>query len=285
MDSYPNIFINNKINNMSDLICGTKFIEMGKHIYCPPTTEANYYNLTHNFVLENIQERDIIYAYTHSIHELFAEIKNLNKRVIVVTHNSDYNIGEIEIPDCVIKWYSQNVNFIHPKLESVPIGLENHERFPYLQKHVKILNKPREEKTFKNLLYINHSVWTNKTEREEPYSLLENKPWCTAIRGSLNADFDGYIDNIYNHKFMLSPQGNGMDTHRLWETLYLNTIPIEKRNTNNQFYTDLPICFVNDWSEITEEFLNTEYDRIMNMNWNWNKLTFTYWLYKITQGI
>jgi len=90
-----------------------------------------------------------------------------------------------------------------------------------------------------------------------------------------------YLDNIYNHKFILSPRGNGIDTHRKWEALYLKTIPIEVRNINNTFYEDLPICFVDDWSDITEEFLNSEYDRITNSEWNLEKLNMNYWVKKI----
>ena len=94
-----------------------------------------------------------------------------------------------------------------------------------------------------------------------------------------------YIDKIYNHKFVLSPEGNGTDTHRTWEILYLKSIPIEKRNINNQFFTDLPICFVDDWEEITEDFLNKEYDRINSIKWNLEKLDFNYWKNKILSNV
>ena len=60
-------------------------------------------------------------------------------------------------------------------------------------------------------------------------------------------NFDGYLDNIYNHRFVLCPEGNGIDTHRLWECLYMGTIPIVKANKNVRFYEDLPILMVNEW--------------------------------------
>jgi hypothetical protein len=94
-----------------------------------------------------------------------------------------------------------------------------------------------------------------------------------------------YLDDIYNHKFVLCPEGNGTDTHRIWECLYLNTIPIEKRNINNSFYEDLPICFVDDWEEITEDFLNREYERITNTEYDMSKIDFKYWKQKIFNSI
>jgi len=99
----------------------------------------------------------------------------------------------------------------------------------------------------------------------------------TVEEGKNGLNFDTYLDNLYNHKFIISPVGVGMDTHRLWESLYMNCIPIEKRNKNNKFYEDLPICFVNEWEEINIDFLDKEFDRITNSHWNLEKLNFEYW--------
>ena len=124
---------------------------------------------------------------------------------------------------------------------------------------------------------MSHNINTNIKERIIVFNLLKDKKFVT----NQSTNFDLYIDNIYNHKFVVCPEGNGIDTHRTWETLYLNTIPIEKRNINNSFYTDLPICFVDSWEEITEEFLNKEYLRIKNTEWNINKLKMEFWKNKI----
>jgi hypothetical protein len=44
--------------------------------------------------------------------------------------------------------------------------------------------------------------------------------------GSNGQNYENYIDNIYNHKFVICPEGNGIDTHRFWESLYLGVIPV-----------------------------------------------------------
>lgn len=33
----------------------------------------------------------------------------------------------------------------------------------------------------------------------------------------------------HNHRFVLCPRGNGVDTHRFWETLYRGAVPIVKK--------------------------------------------------------
>lgn len=232
----------------------------------------------------------IFYCKTDDVNDFFRNIPTIDP-FILISHNSDGKITDTPdqydadvklMPNNLIRWFAQNVYYSHERIESIPIGLENSYNFPELNKIKKLHNLINVNKNYINLLYMNHNINTNPTERIVPYDLLENKQWCTSIHGLNGDNYDEYINNIHNHKFVISPEGNGPDTHRLWECLYLNTIPIEKRNINNQFYTDLPICFVDDWNEITEQFLLNEYDRITNIEWNLDKLNFSYWKHKIT---
>jgi hypothetical protein len=257
-----------------DFIDGEKFITIGDDYFC---SDSDIY-----LSLKTTIRTDIKILYTHNqfIGDLFKYLKTYDNEIIIVSHNTDTNISEIDIPNCVKKMFIQNVNFVHPKIESIPIGLENGRWFNNT-KNIKIINKNKEIKKNKNLAYMNFNIKTNRDSRNEAFNTLKNKSFIDTEMRSNGNDFDNYIDNIYNHKFVVCPEGNGTDTHRTWETLYLNTIPIEKRNINNSFYEDLPICFVDNWSDITEDFLNNEYERITNRYWNLDKLKMSYWIKKI----
>ena len=52
--------------------------------------------------------------------------------------------------------------------------------------------------------------------------------------------------------FSVCPRGNGQDTHRLWESIYLKTIPILLRNnfSLNFYNLNLPVLLIDNWSEI-----------------------------------
>jgi hypothetical protein len=154
-----------------------------------------------------------------------------------------------------------------------------------MKKKEKIINKISEIKNIRNIVYMNHNIHTNLSVRLEPFNILKDKRFITTQMLSNGCNFDNYIDNIYSHKFVICPEGHGIDTHRKWETLYLNTIPIEKRSINNFFYEDLPICLVDSWEEITEDFLSNEYNKITNKKWNLDKLDFNYWSKKIINNI
>ena len=86
-----------------------------------------------------------------------------------------------------------------------------------------------------------------------------------------------FLKQIYSHKFVFAPRGNGIDTHRLWESLYLRTIPIVKKSIAMEDFYDLPILFVDDWDNITEDFLNQKYDEIINEKYPLEKLKIDYW--------
>jgi len=75
-----------------------------------------------------------------------------------------------------------------------------------------------------------------------------------------------------------------MDTHRLWETLYMGSIPIVRTDINNWFYNDMPILYVNEWDEVTSDLLDAMYPIYSHGVWDKNILTFEYWKNKIING-
>jgi hypothetical protein len=228
------------------------------------------------------------FFYRHT-HEVVSFLKNppIVEDFVLITHNSDHKITKDLIdlaPKNMKKWYGQNVCVEDKRLESLPIGLENSEWFPEINKLKKIENKRINPENKNRLLYINHNINTNPKERLSPYKIFGNSEYVTLFYGKNGNNFDEYLNNISSHKFVLCPEGNGTDTHRTWECLYLGTIPIEKKNINNSFYQDLPICFVDDWSDINEEFLNQEYERICRKDFNLSKLNFDYWKERILEN-
>ena len=54
--------------------------------------------------------------------------------------------------------------------------------------------------------------------------------------------------------FVICPEGNGIDTHRMWEALYLRTIPIIKKNMISNFIkkAQIPVLIINKWSDLSK---------------------------------
>ena len=180
-------------------------------------------------------------------------------------------------------WLCQNKNILHPKLFSIPLGITNSDE-PNSKIH-KILGNTdhifdvsKQPKIIKNLVYLNIQVGTYPLERKTVVDLYKKCSWVTyqnpvkSEEGHLN-----FLKQIYSHKFVFSPRGRGIDTHRLWEALYLRTIPIVKKCIGMEDFYDLPILFVDSWDNITEEFLNQKYEEIMSNSYNMDKIKISYW--------
>ena len=264
---------------MTDWITGEKFVELGEMVY---SSRSNHdcNPLEDTFCHCKLKKRNIVYTHTMYAKDLFRQIEGLNCEFVIVTHNSDTNVDFLP-PRNVVKWFTQNVNITNRRIESIPIGLENNKWFKAARKKDKMEQVLKTSRKHKNLVYMNHNIKTNPEERQYVYDVMRNKPWVTVNMGVNGQAFDQYIDDIYNHKYVLCPRGNGIDTHRLWETLYMGSVPVVRKDVNNWFYNNLPILYVNDWESVTDELLNAMWSNFENGIWDKEILTFKYWRNKI----
>ena len=76
-----------------------------------------------------------------------------------------------------------------------------------------------------------------------------------------NLPFKDYLYKLSKSKYCICPRGYGLDTHRLWECLYLKVIPIVDRNCVTEYHENLGLLIVDDWNLITESFLINNYDK------------------------
>ena len=238
---------------------------------------------------------NIYYSHTHDVNSFFKTI-NFNHDFILISHNSDgsvtnnpvsnYDADIRNAPKNLKKWYAQNVNVIDERVESIPNGLENSKWFPEIKKIEKLKNIINYPKNIINLVYLNLNILNNPKVRQPIYDMLTEIPYVTTHYGRNGISYDTYLTNLYNHKFMICPKGNGIDVHQPWESLYVNTIPIQKKNINNSNWGELPICWLDEWDQLLDEdFLNSEYERITNNLFDKSKIYFDYWENKIKKSI
>jgi len=277
------LFITSPLNTFrgssAPYISGDTFRSIAKIIYDEEHQHLN---------IHTIKAGDIVFVKTDYLPKFIIELFPLIKKpIILVVHNSDYGIpGPIEHKvftdflnnSNLIALFGQNVeNFEHPKLFSIPIGIANR-CWPHgdISIFSKILENIPTEKPY--LLYMNFSPGTYPKERPYVFDLFKNKPFCTVSSPKTLAS---YLYEMAQHKFTLSPRGNGLDCHRTWEALLVGSIPIVKTSTLDVMYKNLPVLIINDWSDITEEFLNQKYIEIQQKKYTNQKAFASYWLKKI----
>lgn len=234
------------------------------------------------------EKHNLFYATTHKL-RASRQIDAITKQpapVNVLSHNSDGGIvSSLDeaswfdyiwsgMPTNVGVWFAQNCDVEYPRLVPIPIGLECDRWHPPSIKKDAILATPKAERD--RLVYLNHTIRaSHRTQRKVALDLFSDKPWCTYETGK---SFEHYARQLACHKFVFSPDGNGMDCVRTWEALYLGCYPIVERHVfTTEFAKVLPLLVVDDWTTITEDFLRAEYERMSTQAWRWDALTVDYW--------
>ena len=88
-----------------------------------------------------------------------------------------------------------------------------------------------------------------------------------------------YIDKLSNYKFVLCPWGNGIDTYRLWETLFSGSIPVVKKHDAYKNFKKLPIIFYENNEDLTLDYL-VENEKNINLDYSKEFLTVDFWINK-----
>lgn len=222
-------------------------------------------------------------------------LRETREPYVVVSHNGDGRIHnrerrEIDISSkkratCVRDWFSVNVCNRGWRIRSIPLGLENKKWFPEQNKLDKLIRYQQVPRKSKKLIYLSYNIYNNLPQRAGTYELFEKYSWATCDRGKNGMDYGKYLEEMISHDFVLSPEGNGPDTHRTWEALYLGTIPILKKHILHQEWkNDLPIVWVDDWNEITEKLLIQKKKEIESRDYNWKWLLASYWKKEILEA-
>ena len=95
-----------------------------------------------------------------------------------------------------------------------------------------------------------------------------------------------YYEEIGKYKFVISPEGNGIDCYRHYETWISKGIPIIQRNYFiEQKYNGLPILWTDDYSEITDDYLEQKYLEFLNTEFDFSKILLSKYPDKIQKQI
>jgi len=207
---------------------------------------------------------------------LFDEGKYIGIRGNGETHNH----AEIDKKYFVFKkMYGHNID-ISPRemnVENIPIGI--------LDKNLELFKSLFHTHTQDEKIYINFQIPACGSQRYreirkqvyEIYQDNQNFVINQKFKGSLIDSHANYFNECSKHKYMLCPEGNGIDTYRIWEAIYFGNIPIIQKCNWSQSFIDYPIIQVGNILDINYNFIVSESERIKNLDFNLNKLTNKYW--------
>lgn len=189
----------------------------------------------------------------------------------------DYIWGKI--PPNVISINAANAVIFGGKVHPFPHGIER-KMYPGYDHHEILQEFMEEEREPKKLLFICHREDTGA--RGNLRSMFKDKPWATCAP---KLDYESYLSGIKDHCFVLCPSGNGIESARNWETLYMRRVPVFKHHPYlEEMFKDFPCLFVDDFSEVTEELLLENRHLLTEvMTMDLEKLSLDYWFNKATK--
>jgi len=233
---------------------------------------------------ETVKPNDIIFVKTDFIFNgrfqdfLLPDIQNHFK---LISGNSDYQIGlnnnsylKILNSEKLIKWACTNPPEIYnEKIIPLPIGFQEKERQGGNQE---LLRSKRENRTpfehKKDKALLPHHTLNTNPGRKKLFDSLQSLEFVETQPSRLS--FPEYLNKVNEYKYVICLEGSGPDTHRNYECLLMESIPINIKNTIKKVfdYHGLPGVFLDDWRELdlknlpsqpnlsnVDAFLETEY--------------------------
>jgi len=179
---------------------------------------------------------DLVYAFVRSLSSIY------RRRYIYVIHNSDqpFDQGKLDaLLPYSIHIYAINTTVKHPQLTTIPLGVPD-ACVSYLSTftHMKL---PRTIE-----IYMNFSIHTQVQKRLECYNAMKDDPRVVIVGNRTSQE---YYDDLCRSKYVLCPEGTGIDTHRVWEAIVCGATPVVLRNSLVHLYAAYPVKIVDSWSE------------------------------------
>jgi len=237
--------------------------------------------------------KNIFFTKTDYLMDDFKTIEQLNNDVILISGNSDYTITDfhrVRMPSNIKAWFATNVIVEHPKIIPIPLGIENFEPALRPEHGVGYDRGKTKESFFLNyidkkpneFIYSNFRCETNPHHRNSVINVCKNTEHIIWEEPTLT-DVE-FFTRILDFEAVFCPQGNGEgDNHRIYETLYLNRIPITTGpHVHKSLHHKFPVILIEDISLLKNyNFMREQIDIAKSKIWDKNLLDLDYWESKI----
>lgn len=245
---------------------------------------------------EKVARAKVVYMATHRLREFFPILGETWNKVTLLSSQlhgvdcSDYNTHEayskIASWGNIKHWWVRNLILKDNRVSPLPIGIQVTPQKLSIMKNVS-----EAQLNYHQNLYVNCEINTNHGERSAAYKCAEmiRSPShdifiYPGIAGTHAVGFREYVADLKESRFVLCPPGSGLDTWRMFETLYMGSIPVVRRSPMTEYYSNLwPMVLIDFYEELPELFAggNLPWDKVSCTNPPEEFLTFSWWRNKI----
>ena len=187
---------------------------------------------------------------------------------ILISGVSDYQVDDYQPildSEYLVKWFCTNPPCYDSKVVGLPIGFEERNRTCGNQEVLKYFYNTKHEDKLNRVLLPYHTE-SNNPKRTEYINYLKGLSFVDVQEEKL--PFKEYLSLLSSYRFCVCLEGAGFDTHRNYECLLTDTVPIMKISTVDMIYRqdNLPCISVADWYTITDQFFSSFSEDKYNFN-------------------
>lgn len=203
---------------------------------------------------KRLKKAKVLFVKTHQLEYLVNNFGHLINAKIILTGNSDSNFTHpITLPKSVQVVFAQNCSVIgDAKYRVLPIGIEN---LRGGRSGLKRFHSPTSNHEILDKVYLPPMAPTNPIRFEILKSALVNNRYFEVDRIYKNEE--NYFNSVKKYKFVFCCEGNGFETHRIWESLYNGSFPVmlESEWSKSLSTLNLPILIVKQISDVNDSIL------------------------------
>lgn len=196
----------------------------------------------------------------------------LCRPVVVVLHNSDEAVHDQDIESLGVHVrvvFAQNLCTTTKSVNNkvvypLPIGIANSiYEHGNVQRLAFMSSFAFEEGWKTKWCYYWFREQTNPQERIPCKNAIDK---LHSFQWNVDRPFAKYLAELLAHRYAICPVGNGVDTHRFWECLYLGVIPVVSYSCHFDHWpmSDMPVLVVNEWGDISLPLLQERYSELRN---------------------
>lgn len=207
---------------------------------------------------ESFSKGDVVFVKTDYL-QWFLDNRNVNVQITLVTGVSDLSptpeqCQRILANRNITKWIGCNILCSHPKIVKLPIGVGEPER---INGNHDILLR----------LHSQRVPWSEKSDDIcIPYHKATHE--SRSLQPTLpKLDFEDYMRTISKYKFVVCTRGNGVDTHRVYETLLMGSVPVLEHSGLDDMYSQWPCLFVDSFDRVDFVFDESKYQAFLDVFW------------------
>ena len=203
---------------------------------------------------KRLKKARIIFVKTHQLEFLINNFSNLINAKVILTGNSDFNVSHsFKLPPSVKVVFAQNCSVIgDAKYKVLPIGIEN---LRGGRSGLKKFHSPVSNHEIVDKVYLPPMAPTNPIRFEILNSAIINHKYFEVDRFYKNEE--NYFNTVKKYKFVFCCEGNGFETHRIWESLYQGSFPVmlESEWSRSLSSLNLPILIIKEIDNINDKVL------------------------------